>query len=206
MAGTNDFKAIATGGGANVITQSAFAALTTFLANGYSSGVVHSDQFNKIIRQSSFIASVIGKIISDAELDALDDGDDTTLASNLLSALGSRPGHTYTANDWAWIDKASGLFCQWGYVSMLIPDSANAVVTSAFTFPTSFPNSIFCVCGNPVQGGPFVGTDVTEPGECTFGFNFTGSAPYTGGTIRAMRISGVSAGSSTSFPYLAIGR
>lgn len=90
MAGTNDFKAVATGGGANVITQSAYAALTTFLANGYSSGVVASNQFNKIIRQSSFVSAAIGKIIADANLNALDDGDLSTFSANLLTALTGR--------------------------------------------------------------------------------------------------------------------
>lgn len=90
MAGTNDFKAIATGGGANVITQSAYTALTTFLSNGYSSGVVASNQFNKIIRQSSFVSAGIGKIIADANLDALDDGDLATFSANLLTALTGR--------------------------------------------------------------------------------------------------------------------
>ena len=75
MAGTNDFKAIATGGGANVITQSEFATLTSFLANGYSSGVVASNQFNKVIRQSSFISAVIGQLVANANINAVDDGD-----------------------------------------------------------------------------------------------------------------------------------
>jgi phage-related tail fiber protein len=89
MAGTNDFKAVATGVGANVITQSAYAALTSFLANGYSSGVVASDQFNKIIRQSSFIAAAIGQIVADAEINAVDDGDVPGFVADLISAFRS---------------------------------------------------------------------------------------------------------------------
>lgn len=87
MAGTNDFKAIATGVGANVITQSAFAALSSFLANGYSSGVVASDQFNKIIRQSSFISAVVGQIVANAEINAVDDGDVAGFVTDFLSAI-----------------------------------------------------------------------------------------------------------------------
>lgn len=96
MAGTNDFKAVATGGGANVITQSAYAALTTFLANGYSAGVVASDQFNKIIRQSSFVSAAVGQFVANAELNALDDGDLSTFVANLTAAIrllaGTSPG------------------------------------------------------------------------------------------------------------------
>lgn len=89
MAGTNDFKAIATGGGANVITQSEFAALTSFLANGFSSGVVESDQFNKVLRQSSFIAAALGQLVADAGINAVDDGDVSGFVADLVSALHS---------------------------------------------------------------------------------------------------------------------
>jgi hypothetical protein len=89
MAGTNDFKAIASGVGANVITQPAFEALSSFLANGYSSGVVASDQFNKVIRQSSFIAAAIGQFVANANINAVDDGDVAGFAADLLAAINS---------------------------------------------------------------------------------------------------------------------
>lgn len=89
MAGTNDFKAVATGGGANVVTQSAYAALTTFLANGYSSGVVASNQFNKVVRQSSFVAAAIGQLIANAGINADDDGDLSGFVADLVSAMQS---------------------------------------------------------------------------------------------------------------------
>lgn len=87
MPGTNDFKAIATGVGANVISQSAYAALTSFLANGYSSGVVDSDQFNKVIRQSSFVAAAIGQIVANANINAEDDGDIAGFVSDIITAI-----------------------------------------------------------------------------------------------------------------------
>lgn len=89
MAGTNNFLAVATGAGANVITQSAYAALTTFLANGYSSGVVASNQFNKIIRQSSFMAAAIGQLVANANINALDDGDVSGFADDIAEAIKS---------------------------------------------------------------------------------------------------------------------
>lgn len=130
----------------------------------------------------------------------------TQLRDAIKVVAGERAGHTYTANDWAWIDKSSGLIVQWGSVSMVVPDTAMSSISSAFSFPTAFPNALFCITGNPCQGGPFSGSDYTDAQECTYGFSFTGPAPYSGGTIRAMRIYGVSAGSPTSFPYIAIGR
>lgn len=89
MAGTNEFLPVATGGGANVITQAAYEALTSFLANGYSSGVVESDQFNKVIRQSSFMAAVIGQLVANAEINASDDGDLPGFVTDLILALRS---------------------------------------------------------------------------------------------------------------------
>lgn len=87
MAGTNNFLPVAIGGGANVITQAAYAALASFLDNGYSSGVVDSDQFNKVLRQATFIAAAIGQLVANQNLDALDDGDMTTFVSKLTTAV-----------------------------------------------------------------------------------------------------------------------
>lgn len=93
MAGTNDFQAFATGGSANVLTQSAYAALTTLIANGFQSGVANSQQLNKVWRQSSVVAAAIGSIVASANLNALDDGNISVLAANIRSALaGAKAG------------------------------------------------------------------------------------------------------------------
>lgn len=87
MAGQNDFKALATGGSANVLTQSQFAALTSLIANGFQAGVADSKTINKVLRQSSFVAEAIAKIISDNNVDALDDGDVATFKAKLIAAI-----------------------------------------------------------------------------------------------------------------------
>ncbi len=87
MPGQNDFRAFAAGGGANALTPAAYAALTALLANGFQAGTASSAQINTVLRQSSSMAAALGKIISDAELNAVDDGNVTTLAARIVGAL-----------------------------------------------------------------------------------------------------------------------
>jgi len=100
---TNDFLAFAGSGGANVITQATYASLSSLLANGFSSGVAQSDQLNKVWRQSSIMAAVMGALINDVTgQNATDDGTTTTLTSNLLSCfmLGEFGTDTGAANSY----------------------------------------------------------------------------------------------------------
>ena len=83
MTGTNQFYAFANGGGANVLTPSAYAALTTLLANGFSAGIAQSQQLNTVWRQSTAIANLIGSFIAAQGYNAYDDGN----ASELLTAF-----------------------------------------------------------------------------------------------------------------------
>ena len=83
-----DFLPYAVGSGANVVTQPAYAALTTLLQNGMSSGIVSSVQLNKILRQPSIIASVVAQlIVANAGQPAIDDGTTATLLANLQTAI-----------------------------------------------------------------------------------------------------------------------
>lgn len=54
---TNDFLPFAVGGSANVLPQSSYAALTSVLQNGFSSGLAKSVQLNKVWRRSSIMSS-----------------------------------------------------------------------------------------------------------------------------------------------------
>ena len=72
---TNDFKAFATGVGANVLTQAEYEALTA-LTTGFSAGTAKSAELNKVWRQSSFAISAIAQFVADySGSDALDNGD-----------------------------------------------------------------------------------------------------------------------------------
>jgi len=84
---TNDFLPFATGGGANVVTQSAYAALGA-VSTGYQAGVAASGQVNKTLRQSSIMAAVLAQLIVDVTgQPAVDDGTIATLLANLKSTV-----------------------------------------------------------------------------------------------------------------------
>src|SRR5262245_24386126 len=83
---SNDFKAFATAGGANVISQATYAA-AGYVSTWRGSGILPSDVYNKICRQGSIGAYLIGQLISDNSLNALDDGDLATLLARFKTAL-----------------------------------------------------------------------------------------------------------------------
>ena len=90
MSGLNQFKAIATSGGANALTPAAYAALTTLLANGYQSGTASSQQVNTTLRQATFVAAAVAQIIANSGTDANDDGNISTFVTNLLAAINAQ--------------------------------------------------------------------------------------------------------------------
>ncbi|MEO1358693.1 MAG: hypothetical protein AAFW48_23355, partial [Pseudomonadota bacterium] len=97
---TNDFLPFAYGGGANVLSQSAYAALTTLLSGGYQSGVANSAQMNKTWRQSSIMAAVLGQFAADySGNNSTDDGTTATLEANIVTAIRNATKTTVTLTD-----------------------------------------------------------------------------------------------------------
>ncbi|WP_228939567.1 tail fiber protein, partial [Photorhabdus thracensis] len=83
----NDFKAFATGENANTLSQEEYESLG-FIEEGFKSGIARSEQLNKVWRQSSIIAAVIGKyIVEKTGEDVIDDGDLEKLVAQLDLAL-----------------------------------------------------------------------------------------------------------------------
>lgn len=111
MAGNNKFYPFATGGGANVVTDAAYALLTV-LSTGYQSGVAISEQLNKTWRQSSVMAAVMGQLIANAGYDATDSDGTTTLATRLYQALVGQlnAATTLTGTTTLTVDKTGGIF------------------------------------------------------------------------------------------------
>ncbi|MNO26512.1 hypothetical protein D3C76_163660 [compost metagenome] len=86
----NDFLPFAGAGGANVMTQAAYAGLAARTA-GFSSGTAQSAQLNKVWRQSSIIAAAVAQAISDLTgLDSIDDGTTATIVANLKKAISAQ--------------------------------------------------------------------------------------------------------------------
>jgi hypothetical protein len=84
----NNFKPFSIGGGANVLTQGQYEALTSLIANGFSAGTALSPQLNKVWRQSTIMAAVLGALINDITgQDAIDDGTTTTLEADIFAAI-----------------------------------------------------------------------------------------------------------------------
>lgn len=87
---TSDFLAIAGAVGANVSTQSDYAALPA-IATGYSSGIAKSAQINKTLRQASIMAAVLAQFIADQTgVNSVDDGTTATLLANLKASMPGR--------------------------------------------------------------------------------------------------------------------
>ncbi len=84
----NDFKAFATGKGANVTSQPDWEALPALLS-GFTAGKASSAQVNKALRQASFIAAALAQYTaSKSGQDVLDDGDLSGFIAKMSAAFG----------------------------------------------------------------------------------------------------------------------
>lgn len=105
---TNDFKAFATGNGANVISQADYLALAA-LVSGFSSGKASSAQVNKAIRQATVMANVLAQFIADsANVDVLDNGNTAAILSNLKNSMPGRLLGVQVVTSSALITKSAG--------------------------------------------------------------------------------------------------
>lgn len=83
---TTDILPFGTGSGANVMSQSAYAALSARSA-GFSTGVAESQQLNKVWRQSSFVSAGLANWIVAQGVSVPDDGNITGFVTELTEAL-----------------------------------------------------------------------------------------------------------------------
>lgn len=94
----NDFLPFATGGGANVLSQAAYAALAA-VTNGFGAGVASSAAFNKAWRQSSIMSAVIAQLIVDQTAQpVIDDGTIATIETNFAAAIKALAGAVASSN------------------------------------------------------------------------------------------------------------
>lgn len=213
---TNNFKSFATGAGANVTSQADYEALSA-LANGFQAGKASSAQINKALRQSSSMTTMLGQFINSAGMDALDNGNITTLLNNFLSALsinlslGNASRRTVGAGANQIPDMSSfsslfsgngyqklpsGLIIQWGVTG----NSNSSTGIASATFPIVFPNACLHVSlseqttvtgTTPYTGVNAWGLDTTL---ATSGFN----------AVCASRLSNAAAAAETA-RFIAIG-
>jgi hypothetical protein len=87
MAGSNDFLIFAGASGANVISQATYAALAA-LGPGFSTGEAFSNQCNKVWRQGSEAAYVLGQLSADVTgNNSSDDGTGASLLQNVMASF-----------------------------------------------------------------------------------------------------------------------
>lgn len=85
-----DFLPFATATGANVMSQSDYAALAA-VATGFQAGTAKSAQLNKAWRQGSIMAAVLAHFIGDLTgADVIDDGAITAILANLKAAISAQ--------------------------------------------------------------------------------------------------------------------
>lgn len=101
MSVEQDFLVFAGEAGANVLTQTEYAALSALLT-GFQSGIAPSAALNKAWRQSSIMAAVLGQIIADITgQPVIDNGTISTIEENLATifrGLGKLGVDSGTAN------------------------------------------------------------------------------------------------------------
>lgn len=84
---SNEYKTFAAGSGANAMTSSAWAALTTLLSLGFQPGVASSEQINTVLRQLSVAVSGLAELGSFYGQTMLDDGDRDAFKTRLDAAI-----------------------------------------------------------------------------------------------------------------------
>lgn len=87
MPGTNQFLPFAVGAGANTLTPTAYAALTSLLSSGFVSGVANSAQFNTALRQATTAAAGLAQFVANQGINVNDDGSAGNFAAGVQSAV-----------------------------------------------------------------------------------------------------------------------
>lgn len=83
----NEFKAFAVGENANVLTQTEYENLPA-VTSGFQAGIAESVQLNKVWRQASVIAAMLGQFTADKSgNDVVDDGKLDVLMNSFMKAL-----------------------------------------------------------------------------------------------------------------------
>ncbi|EKH9241306.1 tail fiber protein [Salmonella enterica subsp. enterica serovar Newport] len=83
----NEFKAFAVGENANVLTQTEYENLPA-VTSGFQAGIAESVQLNKVWRQASVIAAILGQFTADKSGDdVVDDGKLDVLVNSFVKAL-----------------------------------------------------------------------------------------------------------------------
>ena len=84
---TTEILQFAGDGGANVLSQAAYAALTSILADGYPAGILASNLLNKTLRQSNFMSVGLASFCVAQGISVPDDGNISALVAKITAAI-----------------------------------------------------------------------------------------------------------------------
>lgn len=214
---TNDFLVFAGAGGANVITQAQYVALLAE-TTGFQSGIASSAQANKVFRQASIMASMIGQFIADETgSNATDDGTIATLEANFILALQAVTFVKLNATLNLYVNTSTGVDTNKGTSPSSPFKTMQAAVLSAYINYNFNNNALIINCAsgtytNPVvlQGMPIGCTlisilgNVSSPASVVVNVANANAFIVTAGAIAA--ISGISiTASGTSTQVIGLG-
>ena len=97
------------------------------------------------------------------------------VGTSIAGIISTRPGHTYTESDWAWIDKSSGFKIQWGTFSL--PETPGSEI--AVTFTTAFSTIVI--------GSWIGGTGAASEAMGSYGESLSGMTVAKGNSDTAAR-------------------
>lgn len=142
---TREILQFAGGGGANVLSQVAYAALASILSDGYPAGILDSNLLNKTLRQSNFIAVGVAEYLVQQGINVPDDADVAVLAANIEASIRALAveeidaafvgaNQSLATNGYQILP--GGLILQWGTTGQIV-SGGNVVVTFPIAFPTA---------------------------------------------------------------------
>ncbi len=113
MTASTDILPFAEAVGANVLTQAQYAALASLLADGFTTGILPSNQLNKVLRQSSFMAAGLANWMVARGISVPDDGNLANLVAEISQALAvfltDNVGITYAGNPNGFVAGSAGI-------------------------------------------------------------------------------------------------
>lgn len=111
MVASTEILPFGTAGGANVMSQADYNALAARLA-GFASGLAVSEQFNKVLRQASFMSAGLAGFCVDQGVSVPDDGNLPALVAEIEAALAvfvdARAFKLLTTNKTFYINASTG--------------------------------------------------------------------------------------------------
>lgn len=174
----NEFLPFGTAANANVLPNADYQAMPARTA-GFGSGVAKSEEMNSVWRQSSVMASAIGKFIAEkANRDVLDNGDIESLqngleaalseqAINIASLLSSPVVGALTASGYCIIPTKDPVGASKNIIIQMGTGTINAT-SGTISYPIAFPKRVIALIATKYADGNR-SVSVTNDSNSAFG-------------------------------------